>query len=115
MAYMSQELKKSLTPKIQEVLKKYGMKGSLSVKHLSSLVCTILSGKLDFAPEGNYVNVYHIDSHWEGEKKEFLTELRDAMMTGNHDNSDAMTDYFDVGWYIDINVGTWNKKYIQTL
>jgi hypothetical protein len=22
-----------------------------------------------------------------------------------------MTDYFDVGWYIDINVGKWNKPY----
>jgi hypothetical protein len=29
----------------------------------------------------------------------------------NHDNSDIMTDYFDVGWYLNINVGGWNKPY----
>jgi hypothetical protein len=25
-----------------------------------------------------------------------------------------MTDYFDVGWYIEINVGKWNKEYNLT-
>jgi hypothetical protein len=29
----------------------------------------------------------------------------------NHDNSDIMTDYFDVGWYVNIYVGKWNKPY----
>lgn len=112
---MSQELKKSLTPQIQAVLKKYGMKGSLSVSNHSTLVCTILSGKLDFAEKDNYINTHWIQESWQGEKREFLTELRDAMMTGNHDNSDLQSDYFDVGWYIDIFVGTWNKKYIQII
>jgi hypothetical protein len=32
--------------------------------------------------------------------------------TGNHDNSDSQTDYFDVGWYVDVKVGKWNKPYI---
>ena len=43
--------------------------------------------------------------------KEFLMELKSAMMNGNHDRSDIMTDLFDVGWYIDINIGRWNKAY----
>lgn len=30
-------------------------------------------------------------------------------MAGNHDNSDAMTDYFDVGWYFHLSVGKWDK------
>jgi hypothetical protein len=34
------------------------------------------------------------------------------MNMGNHDNSDIMTDYFDVGWYVDVNIGLWNKPYI---
>jgi hypothetical protein len=33
------------------------------------------------------------------------------MMVGNHDKSDVMTDYFNVGWYIDINIGKWDKPY----
>jgi hypothetical protein len=33
------------------------------------------------------------------------------MMVGNHDRSDIQSDYFDVGWYVDINIGRWNKPY----
>ena len=36
------------------------------------------------------------------------------MMVGNHNNSDISTDYFDVGWYIDINIGKWDKPYEVT-
>jgi len=28
-----------------------------------------------------------------------------------YDNTDIMTDYFDVSHYIDIDVGRWNKPY----
>jgi hypothetical protein len=35
-----------------------------------------------------------------------------AMNDGNHDRSDIQTDYFDVGWYVDVNIGRWNKPYI---
>ena len=47
MAYVSQEKKKELAPGIKAVLKKYGMKGTLAVRHHSSLVCNIKRGKLD--------------------------------------------------------------------
>ena len=47
MAYMSQERKKELAPAIKSVLKKYNMKGSISVRHYSTLVVTIKSGALD--------------------------------------------------------------------
>jgi hypothetical protein len=33
------------------------------------------------------------------------------MMTGNHDRSDSQTDYFDVGWYIEIQFGQWDKPH----
>jgi len=124
MAYMSQETKKKLAPQIKAVLKKYGMKGTLSVRHHSTLVINIKEGKLDvfnsFSDRGkpDYdlsgsldVNPYWIKEHYEGKVKDFLVELKDAMMKGNHDKSDIMTDYFDVGWYIDINIGRWNKPY----
>ena len=48
MAFMKQEKKKRLAPKIKEILKKYNM----------------------------------------------------------------MTDYFDVGWYISVNLGKWDKPYV---
>lgn len=30
----------------------------------------------------------------------------------NYDNSDSQTDYFDVGHYTSINLGSWNKPFI---
>jgi len=130
MAYMSQENKASKAPAIKAVLKKYGMKGSVAVHHHSSLVCNIKSGKLDIIrnynetvvgyerPQGQVatkaiqVNPYNIDRCYTGKVKSFLTELYAAMMVGNYDRSDLQSDYFCVGWYVDINVGKWNKPYV---
>jgi hypothetical protein len=36
------------------------------------------------------------------------------MNVGNHDRSDIQSDYFDVGWYVDVNVGAWNQPYELT-
>ena len=58
------------------------------------------------------MNTYHIDSWYTGAAKNFLNELLAAMKgTKWYDNSDAMTDYFDTAYYMDINLGKWNKPY----
>ena len=132
MAYVSQELKKSLAPKIKAICAKYGVKGSLSVRNHSTLCLTIKSGKVDFFESFNRlgeqearpqynpfqkaeryidVNPYHYKRHFDGVALKFLSEVIPAMNKGNHDNSDIQTDYFDVGWYIDVNIGKWNKPY----
>jgi hypothetical protein len=116
MAYVSQELKAALAPKIKAVLKKYNVKGSIAVHHHSSLVLNIKSGTIDFgqAEHRGYlqVNQYWIDDHYTGAAKEFLKEVYAAMMEGNFDYSDPQSDYFSVGWYTDINIGKWNKPYV---
>ena len=121
MAYMSQENKKSKAPAIKAILKKYGLKGSLRVQHYSTLILTIKSGKIDFVSnfqdktkrEFNYqVNEYYIEETYTGVAAEALNELKAAMMEGNHNNSDIQTDYFDVGWYISIDIGKWDKPYV---
>lgn len=114
MAYMSQEKKKSLAPAIKAVLKEYGMKGSIGVDNHSTLVVNLSQGSIEFGSTHDNVNHYWIASHYSGVAEKFLTKLKDVMMNGNHDNSDIMTDYFDVGWYIDINIGKWNKPYQVT-
>ena len=117
MAYVSQDDKAKLAPAIKKVLSKYGMKGSISIRHHSTLVVTLQSGAIDF---GEYthgdgyiqVNVYHIERHYKGKAQKFLTELLAAMKgPGWFDKSDSMTDYFHVKHYCDINVGKWNKPY----
>lgn len=138
MAYVSQERKAKLAPKIKAVLKKYGVKGSLSIHNHSTLMLKIKSGKIDFVenfiatnttklygvpmePERvKYirekraidVNPYWYREHFSGRALKFLEELMPAMNDGNHDNSDIRTDYFDVGWYVDVNIGAWNRPYI---
>lgn len=134
MAYVTQMMKKAKAPKIKTILKKYGVKGSLAVRHHSTLVLNLKSGVIDFIANSNQVcgndtyqvsrgfqkntsgycnvNPYWFKEHYDGEAKEFLAEILEVMNEGNHDNSDIMTDYFDVGWYVDINIGKWNKPYV---
>jgi hypothetical protein len=136
MAYMSQDRKSELAPAIKAVLKKYGVKGSLAVRNHSTLVLNIKSGPIDFignlnkvcavAPGadryGAYrpavgsidVNPYHYRDHFDGKALAFLSAVMSVMNTGNHDNSDIQSDYFDIGWYIDVNIGAWNKPYLLT-
>jgi hypothetical protein len=57
------------------------------------------------------VNVYWYKEHFSGKALKFLQEVIPLMNAGNHDRSDIQTDYFDVGWYVDINIGKWNKPY----
>lgn len=98
-----------------------------------TLVLNIKSGSLDFIKDYNEtvgsqpggfrlgspattsldINPYWYKEHFSNKViRKFLDEILAAMNVGNHDNSDSQTDYFDVGWYVDVNVGNWNKPYI---
>ena len=118
MAYVSKQDKAELAPGIKAVLKKYKMKGSISVRHYSTLVVKIPSGVIDFSDyfthgEGYIqVNEYWIDQHYSRIHKAFLNELLAAMKgTNYYNNDDAMTDYFDRSHYTNIYIGAWNKPY----
>jgi hypothetical protein len=138
MAYFNQERKAQLAPLVKTILKKYKLKGSLSVRNHSTFVLNIKSGKIDFIenyiatdankPYGNKmsddriayvrkeqsldINPYWFQEHFTGVALKCLTEVFAVMNNGNHDNSDIQSDYFDVGWYVDVNVGKWNSPYI---
>ena len=132
MAFMSQDRKAQIAPAVKRILKKYKVKGTLAVRHRSTLVLNIKSGAIDFIKNYNEtvgerpggfrmgspattsidVNPYWYHDHFTGKAKSFLTEIMVAMNNGNHDRSDSQTDYFDVGWYVDVNVGRWNKPYV---
>ena len=119
MGYISQKEKKELSVGIKQVLKKYNMKGTIGVNHHSSLVVNVQSGVLDFTGHFTHgdgyiqVNEYHINNHYSGVIKNFLNELLKAMKgTKWYINSDAMVDYFDIAYYMDINIGKWNKPYV---
>jgi hypothetical protein len=116
MAYMNTEMKKQRAPAIAALCKKYGVKATLAVNNHSTLVLNISKGAIDFRAlsigQFSYqVNHYYIDEQFTGMAREFLEEAYKEMMVGNHNNSDIQTDYFDVGFYVNINIGKWDRPY----
>jgi len=137
MAYMSQEKKAKIAPQVKAVLAKYKVKGSLAVRNHMTLVLNLKSGSIDFIANSNkvcdndyyqvargfkpntsghsQVNPYHFKDHYDGVALEFMREVFHAMKGADwYDNSDAQTDYFDTAYYVDVNIGKWNKAYILT-
>ena len=138
MAYVNKELKAKVVGLLKaefgantkaEVTAR-GFKYSLAVRNGSTLILTISEGSIDFI--GNYlekckekpgfienhepvtsiqVNEYHLDSWFSGQALEILTKIKNILNTDNYDNSDVQSDYFDVGHYISINIGKWDKPY----
>lgn len=130
MAYISQTDKAKLAPTIKAICKKYNVKASIAVRNHMVLVLNVQAGAIDFignfnktvenspghvgfnpAKDSLSVNPHWYTSHFSGKALAFLSEVIPAMNTGNHDNSDIQTDYFDVGWYVDVEIGKWNKPY----
>ena len=139
MAFFSKENKATVSPLIKAVLGKYGLKGSISIRNHSSLVVTIKSGKLNFMEadrkiqerlcirDGHVLEIYnrdHLSANQyhtaEGHRKvkentiaDFYDELFTAMRSaGWFDKSDSMSDYFHTAYYMDVNIGKWDKPYI---
>jgi hypothetical protein len=129
MAYVSQEMKAKTAPTIKALLKKYGLKGSLSVRNHSTLVLTVRQGTIDFignfnetnqpngrsftpAKDSIQVNTYWAHEHFSGRAAEFLSKAIQTLKGPDFfDHSDAQTDYFHCSHYIDINIGRWNQPY----
>ena len=133
MAYVSQERKAAIAPVVKKILGRYGLKGSLRVRNHSTLCLTIRSGSIDFV--ANYlgtvccnehtvkwvgeknnidVNVYHYRDQFDGRARDALAELITAMNEGNWNRSEIQYDYHDVGWYVDVEIGRWNRPYTVT-
>tara|TARA_Y100000389_G_scaffold138618_1_gene136365 strand:- start:5089 stop:5517 length:429 start_codon:yes stop_codon:yes gene_type:complete len=138
MAFVSQEDKKTLAPGIKAVLKKYKMKGTISVKNHSTLCVSLKSGQLDLLGAaqksndriaeregrpsyqiGDYLQVNHYwceeNSRIIGEEEiaDFYSELISAMEGPDFfNNDDAMSDYFHRSHYIDIDAGRFQKPYM---
>lgn len=138
MAYVSQEKKAKIAPVVKSILKKYKVKGTLSVRNHSTLVLNLKSGSIDFIenfiqtdqnlPHGGKmtqdqieyirkntaldVNPYWYQEHFTGPAKKFLKEIIDAMKGPEFfDHTDAQTDYFHCSHYVDVNIGNWKKPY----
>ena len=136
MAWMNQEKKAVIAAEIKKVVPK-GWKYTLSVRNHSTLCMTISAAPVDLVAEAKRViaerqagmpdyqrhdnsgityfdvNPYHPHFTADESLPVFQAILK-AMNTGNHDRSDIMSDYFDVGFYVDISVGRWDKPFTFT-
>jgi hypothetical protein len=135
---MNQVKKATIANKVKPILAKYGMKGSLSVRNHMTIVLKLTAGPIDFIGDMQpvrvfgYVDVemnkvelrkrYDVDinpywykEHYTGESLAFLSEIFSAMYGAEwYDRSDIQSDYFDTAYYVDVNVGSWQKPYTLT-
>ena len=134
MAYMNQEKKAVIKANLDKALKGTGVKISLSVRNHMSICCTIKSAPIDLIANSNetcgkdfyqvakgfkanttryeQVNPYWYNDHFSGKALQIIDKVVKAMYTANYyNNSDAMTDYFDTAYYVDVNIGKWNKPF----
>jgi hypothetical protein len=133
MAYISADDVSCIRKALKEKFPKFkfsAKKGSGSY----SVNVTIKSGPLDFIKdynntitetndifackpvEGNVsINQYWYQEHFTGNAKEVIAEVLNIIKTAPskkwYDNSDITTDYFDTAYYINLNIGAYNKPY----
>ena len=132
------EIANSVKTLLNEKYKKYNVKCSFSVNHHSTLVCKIKSASFDLLSEfiDSFepptvndkwlemvkrdriydVNVYQLnrgssDIGTESVARNIVKDIHNCMMVGNFDESDSMTDYFHVGWYTDLTIGSFGSPF----
>jgi hypothetical protein len=56
-------------------------------------------------------NPFHLDKSFSKEALVYLEKAKAILKDEHWDESDIMTDYFNCSFYIDIEIGKWNKPY----
>jgi hypothetical protein len=141
MAYMNQEKKSKISAAVAAVVAQhpeYGLSYTLSVHNHSTIVMTIKTAAVDLIghiadhiatlrvfgqePSAEYVasiradgyrdvNVFHLDNQFPDADMGLMIALVKALDTGNWNRSDLQSDYFDVGHYVTLHIGRWNKPF----
>ena len=128
MAYMNQEKKTQINALLKQAIP-IDWKWSLAVRNYSTIILTISSAPVDLVAEyvaarcsdevrrdciaNRYVDVnpYYWQEHFTGELLDIFTKVFAALNLNNHDHSDIQSDYFDVGHYVQVNIGKWDKPF----
>ena len=133
MAYVTKELKARVAKELKTIMPK-GTKYSISGTGTGTLRLNIWAAGVDLLEGVRNYNRKRAEAGWNVSEKLDHVRLRydiakidfgtewdavmckalDILYEGNHDRSDAQVDYFDVGWYVDINIGTWDRHFTVT-
>ena len=129
MAYISAEDVKAIRTELKTTFPKF----KFGVRKMSGgsngVDVTVKAGPADFSDcfrgTDQYAQINHYHTHMYGDHKAFFDKVHEIIKTapirgegfwknkGWYDNSDSMIDYFDTAYYISMNVGDWNKPYVQ--
>lgn len=116
MAYISVEEVKNVREKLKEQFPKF--KFSVSGGSSLELKVAIMKGPEDFSEltkdwSNPTINEYHLHNYGKFEK--FFEKILKVMKSQDwFDESDSMTDYFHVAYYMNLSIGKWNKPYEMT-
>ena len=121
MAYISTETVKEMRNTIKNVFpSKDGWKFSVKRDHYSSVSCSILQAPIELRIDENNtnenVNNFWIESRYNGlndKATEILNAINDILNLNNYDRSDVQSDYFEVGHYVTMRIGEWDKPFIK--
>ena len=120
MAYMSKEHAATIRKNLKVAYPH--IKFSVSIHHSMSINVCIMESPLSIADiigNDKMVNVYnnHYDiNHYylhEYASSDLLKGIYEIINEGNFDESDSQTDYFHVGFYVNMSIGKWDKPYKQ--
>lgn len=142
MAWVQKETVTKVREGLKILNKEYGMKTTVSGTNSSSLKVRILSGKIDFVQNrldmlegdmryseeekanhrlyltkfnsGIQVNHYWLDTAFSGIALEYLEKVKAIMSVDHWDESDSQSDYFHCAYYMNIDIGKWDKPYEVT-
>ena len=129
MAYIKTEEVSAIRNELKKRFGHTGLKFGVKKQHHSSVHVTIKAGPIDFSDiyrdhygSGDHyaqVNAYHLSNY--GQHQPFFEEVLKIIKTAPalaeggrewFDKSDAMTDYFHTAFYINLNVGEYDKPYV---
>ena len=136
MAHMTQEEKKEIAAKLKEFMPK-GWKHTLSVRNNTGIVFKLSQAPADLLAEADknqskvirqddtdlnhlqtrgYFEPYHARlSEYFDESLALFERIVEVLNLNNYDRSDVQSDYFNIGHYVYIKIGTYDKpfKYVE--
>jgi hypothetical protein len=138
MAYISTNEVKEVRKALKEKFGK-NIKFSVTRDHYTGISVSIMEGVMDFYgdkdmghtdrynndkfyPFTGHAQINHYHTHMYGKYESLFDDIKEICHTAPakaeggrayYDNSDAMIDYFDTAFYVNINVGKWDKPYIK--
>jgi hypothetical protein len=126
MSYIDQEGKAKIAAALKEFMPK-DWKYSLAIRDHSQIVLTIQQAPVDLIKLAVQTGYHSLDKHVQlgpqrldsdfkdTEVAELFAKIKKALYGADYfDHSDSMTDYFHCAYYVAVNLGKWNKAFVNT-